>query len=244
MMLARVLRRVGNALHSVGSGVRNTLVTHSVQVSEKPTPRWAPGAALQTAYQIASREFAGIARKGGDIPYLSHLLAVSALVIEHGGTEEQAAAGLLHDVLEDSNVTVELLVAELVAGEVSSESAHFIAKIVEGTSDGKPGGERSSATWKQRKSDYHASLAAKPATDPSLLVSLADKVHNLESTLVQVRAGETLKEIYRHFNFGPDGQRWNYEELHKCFATHAESNPQLQRLVTRFERGLCEVFAR
>ena len=243
MTRARVLRRVHSALHNARRVVRNTLVTHSVQVNEKPTPRWAPGAALQTAYQIASREFAGIARKGGDIPYLSHLLAVSALVIEHGGTEDQAAAALLHDVLEDSEVSAGELVTKLIAGGVSTESAEFITNVVEGTSDGEPGGERSSATWRERKAGYHARLAAKPATDPSLLVSLADKVHNIESTLVQVRAGETLEEIYRHFNFGPNGQQWNYEELHKCFAAHAAANPQLRKLVTRFGHAVREVFA-
>ena len=58
MTRARVLRRVRSALHNARRIVRNTLVTYSVQVNEKPTPRWAPGAALQTAYQIASREFA------------------------------------------------------------------------------------------------------------------------------------------------------------------------------------------
>ena len=243
MTRARVLRRVHSALHNARRVVRNTLVSHSVQVNENPTPRWAPGAALQTAYQIASREFAGIARKGGDIPYLSHLLAVSALVIEYGGTEDQAAAALLHDVLEDSEVSAGELVAELAAGGVSPKSAEFISKVVEGTSDGEPGGERSSATWRERKAAYHASLAAKPSTDPSLLVSLADKVHNIESTLVQVRAGETLEEIYRHFNFGPTGQQWNYEELHKCFAAHAATNAQLRNLVTRFGHAVREVFA-
>jgi (p)ppGpp synthase/HD superfamily hydrolase len=212
-------------------------------VNEKPKPRWAPGAAVNTAYQIASREFADIARKGGDIPYLSHLLAVSALVIEHDGTEDQAAAALLHDVLEDRKVSAEWLTTELIAGGVSSKSAHFITNIVEGTSDGEPGGERSKATWRERKADYHASLAAKPATDPSLLVSLADKVHNIESTLVQVRAGETLEEIFKNFNAGRGDQQWNYEELHKSFAAHAVANPQLERLVTRFGHAIREVFA-
>ncbi len=40
-------------------------------------------------------------RKGSDIPYLYHLLAVASMVIEYGGNEDQAIAGLLHDVLED-----------------------------------------------------------------------------------------------------------------------------------------------
>lgn len=231
-------------LHSVRRLVRNTPVAHSVQVNEKPIPRWAPGAAMHTAYQIVSREFADIARKGGDIPYLSHLLAVSSLVIENGGSEDQAAAALLHDVLEDSEVSADQLEAELITGGVSIDSAHIITNIVKATSDGKQGQERSPSTWRERKAAYHASLAAKQSTDPSLLVSLADKVHNIESTLVQVRAGETLNEIYKHFNSKAADQQWNYESLCTRFANHAKTNTQLQRLVTRFEHALREVFAR
>ena len=199
---------------------------------------------MHTAFQIASREFADIARKGGDIPYLSHLLAVSSLVIESGGSEDQAAAAPLHDVLEDSEVSADQLEAELITGGVSIDSAHIITNIVKATSDGKQGQERSPSTWRERKAAYHASLAAKQSTDPSLLVSLADKVHNIESTLVQVRAGETLNEIYKHFNSKAADQQWNYESLCTRFATHAKTNPQLQRLVTRFEHALREVFAR
>ena len=40
-------------------------------------------------------------RKGGCIPYVSHLLAVTAIVLEHGGTEDEAIAALLPDAVED-----------------------------------------------------------------------------------------------------------------------------------------------
>lgn len=45
--------------------------------------------------------FAGHVRKETDIAYMSHLLAVTAIVIEHGGTQTQAIAALLHDAAED-----------------------------------------------------------------------------------------------------------------------------------------------
>ena len=223
--------------------VRNTCVPHLGQMTKQP-PRWVPGVALHTAYQIAAREFANISRKGGDIPYLSHLLAVSALVIEHGGSEEQAAAALLHDVLEDSPVSPAQLADQLTQAGVPSDAAARIVAMVQGTSDGEHGQERSAATWRERKTAYHRLLAAKPSDDPSLLVSLADKVHNAESTLVQVRAGETLTEIFAHFNAGLADQQWNYEGLHTTFVQHAGHNPSLQRLVTRFGHVLAEIFPR
>ncbi|MEY3575546.1 MAG: hypothetical protein RLZZ88_689 [Actinomycetota bacterium] len=212
-------------------------------MKKKIPPRWQPGIALYCAYLVAAREFAGISRKGGDIPYLSHLMAVSALVMEHGGTEDQAAAALLHDVLEDSkDVSVKSLTWELMAAEVPVESAHNIVAIVQGTSDGVDGQERTEATWHERKTKYHQHLAAKPSDDPSILVSLADKVHNAESTLMQVRAGQTLDEIFANFNFGRAGQEMNYRGLLAAFKKHSTQNPSLARLVTRLERAIEEIF--
>jgi len=53
------------------------------------------------ALDFAAALHHGYMRKGTEIDYLSHLLSVSALVIEHGGTEDEAFADLLHDSLED-----------------------------------------------------------------------------------------------------------------------------------------------
>ena len=53
------------------------------------------------ALDYAREQHAGQTRKGTEIPYLSHLIGVSALVLDHGGDEDQAIAGLLHDVIED-----------------------------------------------------------------------------------------------------------------------------------------------
>ncbi len=50
---------------------------------------------------MATQLHASQKRKGASIPYVSHLLAVSSLVLEHGGNENQAIAALLHDALED-----------------------------------------------------------------------------------------------------------------------------------------------
>ncbi len=53
------------------------------------------------AVQFASGLHHAQCRKGTNIPYLSHLMAVSALVLEAGGDEDLAIAGLLHDAVED-----------------------------------------------------------------------------------------------------------------------------------------------
>ena len=59
---------------------------------------------MDTAFQLAESWHRYQIRKGSKVPYISHLMAVSALVLEHGGSHEQAQAALLHDILEDKYV--------------------------------------------------------------------------------------------------------------------------------------------
>ncbi|HEY9812232.1 MAG TPA: HD domain-containing protein, partial [Candidatus Sericytochromatia bacterium] len=53
------------------------------------------------AVAFANELHANQKRKGSDIPYIAHLLAVSSIVLEHGGNEDEAIAALLHDAIED-----------------------------------------------------------------------------------------------------------------------------------------------
>lgn len=60
---------------------------------------------FEQALTLAYRLHASQVRKGSDIPYVSHLMAVAGLVLEHGGTQDEAIAGLLHDAVEDQGGT-------------------------------------------------------------------------------------------------------------------------------------------
>ena len=89
-------------------------------------------------------------RKGTNIPYVSHPIAVSALVVEHGGNEVQAIAALLHDVLEDCGAHHAPVIAERFGSEV--------LKIVEGLTDGVPDDHGVKPLWRERKELYLAHL--------------------------------------------------------------------------------------
>ena len=67
-------------------------------------------------------------RKGGDIPYVGHLLTVSGLVINDGGSEAQAVAALLHDTVEDQGGPATL-------EEIKRNFGDEVARIVEECSD-------------------------------------------------------------------------------------------------------------
>src|SRR3712207_2691280 len=111
-------------------------------------------------------------RKGSRVPYLTHLMSVSALVLEHGGTEDQAIAGLLHDAVEDAPMGT----GGAVLADIRERFGDDVADIVRACSDGLDAGGNRSGTWAERKLAYVEALPGKPAE--TLVVTAADKTHN------------------------------------------------------------------
>jgi (p)ppGpp synthase/HD superfamily hydrolase len=166
-------------------------------------------------------------RKGGDIPYLGHLLSVSSLVIEGGGTETQAIAGLLHDAVEDQG-------GAPVLAEIRERFGDDVATIVEECSDTdvvpKP-------PWEERKKNYVDHLGY--ASEATILVSLADKLDNARAILRDHRVhGEGL---WQRFNVkDPQKHLWYYKSL---LAVFEERNStwlvaELERVLQDLERAV------
>jgi len=159
-------------------------------------------------------------RKGTNVPYVAHLLAVASLVLEDGGDDDEAIAALLHDAIEDQDVSFE---------DIQASFGEHVAEIVQACSDTdvnpKP-------PWRQRKEDYIAHLAA--AQPEVIRVSLADKLHNARSLLFDYRLdGE---EMWKRFNPDAD-QLWYYRSLVDAFRRVSESPmvDELDRVVTELE---------
>jgi (p)ppGpp synthase/HD superfamily hydrolase len=138
-------------------------------------------------------------RKGTGVPYVTHLLAVAAIVGESGGTEEEVIAALLHDAPEDAGGEARL-------EEIRVRFGKTVAGIVAGCSDTY---EDPKPPWRERKEAYVAHLAG---ASPSVrLVTAADKLHNVRSVLADYRAlGEVL---WDRFNGGRDGTLWYYRAV-------------------------------
>jgi (p)ppGpp synthase/HD superfamily hydrolase len=126
-------------------------------------------------------------RKGTTIPYLGHLLAVAALVIEDGGSEDEAIGALLHDSIEDQGEEFQGG-REALRVHIRGQFGPEVAAIVDACTDDEgfakgsaktPEEER--AVWLERKSAYAVSIAHK--TPGVLRVTTADKIHNAESIL-------------------------------------------------------------
>lgn len=150
-------------------------------------------------------------RKGVPIPYMSHLMTVSSIVMEHGGTEDEAIAALFHDAIEDAPDAVEAAKREALMHE---EFGSTVAEIVLGCSDSKPNASGEKAPWKERKTAYLTAMRTKPAN--TLLVAGSDKLHNLTCTVRDVRRHgiETLSR----FGASLEDQGWYYSVIGQILA--------------------------
>lgn len=156
------------------------------------------------ALSYASRIHRAQRRKGTEIPYVSHLLAVASLTLEHGGDEDQAIAALLHDAAEDQGGAERLADIEARFGP---GVAAIVADCTDAWTEPKP-------PWRARKEAYIAHLPGKPAR--SLLVSLADKTHNGRAIVADLRCHGAA--LWGRFAGGEEGTLWYYESLAAAFA--------------------------
>jgi (p)ppGpp synthase/HD superfamily hydrolase len=158
------------------------------------------------AVAYAAHAHADQVRKGTEIPYISHPIAVSALVVEHGGNEVQAIAALLHDVLEDCGAHHAPVIAARFGKDVLS--------IVEGLTDGLPDDRGIKPPWRERKETYLAHLER--ADLEVVLVSACDKLHNAIAIADDhVVIGEA---IFARFSQPKSGTIWYYNELARVLA--------------------------
>jgi len=156
-------------------------------------------------------------RKGTDIPYISHPIAVSALVIEHGGSEVQAIAALLHDVLEDCGAEHGPEIARLFGGDVLT--------IVEGLTDGLPDAHGMKPPWHERKEGYLAHLET--AHLDIVLVSACDKLHN--AMAIADDHSVIGDAVFERFSMPKSDTVWYYRELARVISARLGSDHRLIR---------------
>lgn len=162
-------------------------------------------------------------RKGTTVPYLSHLLAVSSLALEHGANEDEAIAALLHDAVEDQG-------GAATAAEIRRRFGDTVADIVIGCSDTdrvpKP-------PWRERKEAYVAHL--REASAGVRLVSACDKLHNSRSILTDLRRHGDA--IWERFRGGKDGTLWYYRSVVDELKAAGTSTlvEELERVVSEIE---------
>lgn len=162
-------------------------------------------------------------RKGTSIPYVTHLLAVCGLVLEDGGTEDEGIAALLHDGPEDQG-------GRPILDEIRARFGDPVATIVAGLSDAMPAPGEAKPPWRERKEAYLHHLESAPVG--VLRVSLADKLHNARSILVDL--GIVGEAVWGRFNAARANQAWYYRRLLAIFSERlprSRNLPELTRVI-------------
>lgn len=156
-------------------------------------------------------------RKGTHVPYIAHLLAVTALVLEDGGDEDLVIAALLHDAVEDQGGLDTLQMIRIKFGD-------RVADIVDGCTDSYTVPK---LPWRERKERYLDHLQA--ANLDILRVSLADKLHNSRSILRDLRLSGD--DTWSRFNGGKEGTLWYYRELAAIFIESDLSSQMVEEFI-------------
>ena len=182
---------------------------------------------LAEAFRVAAASFADKTKKGGDIPYVSHLMGVCAIALEYGASEDEAAAALLHDMIEDVKP------AEAARAAVAAFGPQVL-RIVEGCSDSST---HPKPPWRERKERYIAHLET--ADRSVLLVSAADKLHNARAIAADLRAVGPC--VWDRFNASREDELWYYRTLLEVFRRRLTGVPalvgELERAVEEMERA-------
>lgn len=175
--------------------------------------------ALVYAHQLHASQL----RKGSQVPYIAHLLGVTALVLEDGGSEDQAIAALLHDAVEDQGGMETL---EAIRAKFGGDVSDIVAGCTDSLVTPKP-------AWKQRKIQYLVHL--QEASLGVRRVALADKLHNARSILANLHTIGPL--TWKRFNGGREGTLWYYRTLVEVFQQGESSymSEELARVVGEIE---------
>lgn len=186
---------------------------------------------ISAAFALAALVHEKQKRKSTDIPYISHPMAVAAQVSVWGGSEDQFIAALLHDVVEDGGAQYMPVIEE-----------HFgkhVLDLVMACSDAAPQRGQPKGAWIERKEKYIANLRS--AADEVLLISAADKWHNLASILADAKQlGEVVFDRFIRQDFERTDKKkmvlWYYKEL---LAVYRERNVpvvvELENLLSEIE---------
>lgn len=182
---------------------------------------------VEHAVRLAAVAHKSQKRKSSGIPYIAHPLSVCLILMKAGFQEESIlAAAVLHDVVEDTELTIEEL-ADLFSADV----VQYVKEMTEEKETHK--GEKRS--WRDRKQDHIQVM--QQATLGARAIELADKLHNLEAMLFDLQT-EDRHEFWGHFGASPEEIVQYY---HSMIEAAGQSDPQLESLVKNCNRRLEEL---
>lgn len=169
---------------------------------------------LKKALSIAIQYHGGQTRKAGKEPYLTHIFSVTLFLSKHGANNTTLIAGILHDIIEDTPYTPEML-----RQDFGDEVTSIVLELT----------ENKALSWEERKKNYIEHL--KNASKSAKMICAADKLDNLLSLTVEFeKQGE---EVWKHFNASKEKSIWFFSEVIKTLK-ESFNNP----IVSELEKAL------
>ena len=169
--------------------------------------------ALKSAAKAHEKQY----RKGTDIPYITHPVAVGMILMKAGYSEELVAAGILHDTVEDTDLSLQ---------DIEQLFGRNIAQIVEGCSE-----PDKSLSWEDRKKQTIEYIASAP--EEIRVVACADKLHNIRSIASDIE--QFGDQVWGRFKRGKEQQEWYYTHIIESLGLQSNF-PLLDELKIEVER--------
>jgi (p)ppGpp synthase/HD superfamily hydrolase len=156
-------------------------------------------ARIDEALVLAATAHREQVRKGSETPYFVHPVHVAMILLRHGFDEDLAIAGILHDTVEDTGVTI-----EEIAGRFGDEVARLVAGVTEKKVEGTE-----KRPWRIRKQEQLAHLAT--ADKHVAALKAADALHNAACTVSDLRAQGP--SVWDRFNAKREDSLWYYGSI-------------------------------
>jgi (p)ppGpp synthase/HD superfamily hydrolase len=178
---------------------------------------------IDSALEVAAKAHYDQKRKGTDIPYITHPVAVAMILLRAGCTDELIIAGLLHDTVEDAQIPLDY---------IRDHFGERVAFIVAGCSE-----PDKSLPWEERK--QHTIEYLRTAPLDVRLVTCADKLHNLRTIASDYkRLGEA---VWDRFKRGKKDQEWYYRSIVESLSYGGDAG-MLTALIQQLQDEVSRVF--
>lgn len=167
---------------------------------------------IDGAIRLATKAHEGVVRKGGDKPYIVHPMEAMVIVSTMTDDQEVMAAAALHDVVEDSDVTLD---------DIRRELGERVASLVHAETDSEVPGLSHIESWQHRKQTTIDRLAA--ASHDVQIVALGDKLSNIRAMYKDYRqVGDRLWQRFNEKNV--DRHAWYYQQLVKSLEALSDTD--------------------
>ncbi len=177
----------------------------------------------EKAIAYATEAHYGQKRKGNGKPYIIHPYTVALTLLDEGCSKDIVIAGLLHDTVEDTEVTFE---------DIEKNFGSEVRRIVEGVTE-----PDKSLPWKVRKEHIIEYLKKAPLDER--LLTCADKLHNILSMISEYQ--DSGEQMWKKFNAGKKEQEWYYRNLVEILCKR-EDIPQGVSLFYCFQKCVDDFF--